>query len=83
MLTKEYQLELLDTLVIRQTHVPVNATVWRTKDQVVYVATKLFGFDIVANSVNVYSNYNLDPVFPKGYFNKVIMKYEKDAEFRG
>ncbi|WP_346320625.1 DUF5686 and carboxypeptidase regulatory-like domain-containing protein [Chitinophaga sp. YIM B06452] len=83
MLTKEYQLELMDTLAIRQTHVPVNAEVWRTKDQVVYVATKLFGFDVVANSVNVYSNYNLKPVFPKGYFNKVIMKYEKDAEFRG
>ncbi|RPD38170.1 DUF5686 and carboxypeptidase regulatory-like domain-containing protein [Chitinophaga barathri] len=83
MLTKEYQLELLDTLVIRQTHVPVNADVWRTKDQVVYVATKLFGFDVVANSVNVYSNYNLSPVFPKGYFNKVVMKYEKNAEFRG
>lgn len=83
MLTKEYQLELLDTLVIRQTHVPVNPEVWRTKDQVVYVATKLFGFDIVANSVNVYSNYDLHPVFPKGFFNKVVMKYEKEAEFRG
>ncbi|WP_343703027.1 DUF5686 and carboxypeptidase regulatory-like domain-containing protein [Chitinophaga sp.] len=83
MLTKEYQLELLDTLVIRQTHVPVTPEVWRTKDQVVYLALKMFGFDVVGNSVQVYSNYNLHPVFPKGFFNKVIMKYEKDAAQRG
>ncbi|WP_423735350.1 DUF5686 and carboxypeptidase regulatory-like domain-containing protein [Chitinophaga caseinilytica] len=82
MLTKEYQLELIDTLVIRQTHVPVAPDVWRTKDQVVYLAAKLFGFDITANSVNVYSKYDLNPVFPKGYFNKVIMKYDKNAEWR-
>lgn len=82
MLTKEYQLELIDTLVIRQTHVPVAPDVWRTKDQVVYLAAKLFGFDITANSVNVYSNYNLQPVFPANYFNKVVMKYQKDAEWR-
>lgn len=81
-LTKEYQLELIDTLVIRQTHVPVAPDVWRTKDQVVYLAAKVFGFDITANSINVYSNYNLNPTFPKGYFNKVVMKYQKDAEWR-
>lgn len=82
MLTKEYQLELLDTLIIRQTHVPVNNEVWRTKDQVVYVAMKMLGFDVTANNVNVYSNYDLKPVFPKGFFNKVVMKYEKDAADR-
>lgn len=82
MLTKEYQLELIDTLVIRQTHVPVAPDVWRTKDQVVYLAVKMLGFDVTGTSVNVYSNYNLNPVFPKNYFNKVVMKYQKDAEWR-
>lgn len=82
MLTKEYQLELADTLIIRQTHVPVNNEVWRTKDQVVYAALKKFGFDLVGNFVNVYSNYNLQPVFPKGYFGKVVIKYQKDVNTR-
>lgn len=82
MLTKEYQLELADTLIIRQTHVPVNNEVWRTKDQVVYAALKKFGFDLVGNFVNVYSNYNLQPVFPKGYFGKVVIKYQKDVNAR-
>lgn len=82
MLTQEYQLELADTLIIRQTHVPVNNEVWRTKDQVVYAAVKQFGFDLVGTFVNVYSNYNLQPVFPKGLFGKVVMKYQKDVNER-
>lgn len=82
MLTKEYQLELADTLIIRQTHVPVNNEVWRTKDQVVYAVLKKFGFDLAGNFVNVYSNYDLQPVFPKGYFGKVVIKYQKDVNER-
>jgi hypothetical protein len=30
----------------------------------------------VANFVNVYSDYNLQPSFPKKYFDKVIIKYD-------
>ncbi|MGX5819058.1 DUF5686 and carboxypeptidase regulatory-like domain-containing protein [Chitinophaga lutea] len=82
MLTKEYQLELADTLAIRQTHVPVTPEIWRTKDQVVYIAVKILGFDVVANSVQVYSNYNLKPVFPPRFFNKVVMQYQADAAER-
>lgn len=82
MLTKEYQLELVDTLRIRQMHVPVSGDVWRTKDQFMYVAIKQFGFNIVGNFVNVYSNYNLHPNFSKKYFDKTFMKYDTAAEKR-
>ncbi|UYQ95217.1 DUF5686 and carboxypeptidase regulatory-like domain-containing protein [Chitinophaga horti] len=82
LLTQEYQLELVDTLRIRQIHVPVTADVWRTKDQFIYVAIKQFGFDVVGNFVNVYSNYNLQPNFSKKYFDKTFMKYDTAAEKR-
>lgn len=82
LLTKEYQLELIDTLRIRQTHIPVEKNVWRTKDQVLYFTMKPFGFNIVGTSVNVYSNYNLHPNFPKKYFDKVIMKYDTASQKR-
>lgn len=75
-LTKDYQLELIDTLRIRQTHVPVTPEVWRTKDQVLYIALKQFGFNAAGSFVNVYSNYNLQPDFKAKYFNKTIMKYD-------
>jgi len=74
--TNEYQLELIDSLRINQIHVPVANDVWKTKDQVVYVAVKKFGFDFAGNFVNVYTNYNINPGFRKKFFDRVIMRYD-------
>jgi hypothetical protein len=35
-----------------------------------------FGVDAIANFVNVYSNYEINPVIAKGYFDRVIIKYD-------
>jgi hypothetical protein len=75
-LTRDHQLEIMDTLQIRQIHVPVDSAVWRVKDQVIMLTMKQFGFDLLGNFVNVYSNYNLHPNFPKGYFDNTLMKYD-------
>jgi hypothetical protein len=74
--TNEYQLELVDTLRISQIHVPVQPDIWKTKDQVVYVAAKKFGFDFAGNFVNVYTNYNITPGFKKKLFDRILMKYD-------
>jgi hypothetical protein len=76
MLTKKAQLELLDTLQISQMHIPVNDEVWRVKNQVLYFNFKQFKIDAIGNFVNVYSNYNVHPVFPKKFFDKIIIKYD-------
>ncbi len=76
MTTKDYQLELLDTIKVTQTHVPVTPEVWRTKNQVTYLATKKFGFDFTGNFVNVYNDYVLNPGFNKKTFGRVFMKYD-------
>ncbi|SEL81913.1 CarboxypepD_reg-like domain-containing protein [Chitinophaga rupis] len=76
LLTRDYQLELMDTLQIRQTHVPVDSAVWRMKDQLITISLKQFGFDMIGNFVNVYSNYDIHPNFPPKYFNNVLMKYD-------
>ncbi|MGN7824434.1 DUF5686 and carboxypeptidase regulatory-like domain-containing protein [Chitinophaga sp. 22536] len=75
-LTSEYQLELMDTLRIRQTHVPVSGEVWRVKDQVLYMSVDKFGFGMVGNFVNVYSDYNLHPNFGPKYFDNTFLKYD-------
>lgn len=75
-LTKEYQLELMDTLEIRQTHVPVTANVWRVKDQVMYMSFNKFGFSMGGSFVNVYSDYNVHPNFPPKFFDNVFLKYD-------
>lgn len=74
--TKEYQLEMIDSLKISQIHAPVSSDIWRTKSQVVYVAALQFGFDVTGNFVNVYQNYNLNPGFTKKYFDRILMKYD-------
>ncbi|MET6997385.1 DUF5686 and carboxypeptidase regulatory-like domain-containing protein [Chitinophaga defluvii] len=76
LLTQDYQLELMDSLRIRQTHVPVTPEVWRIKDQVVYISFRQFGFNLGGSFVNVYTGYNLHPQFPPKYFDKTIMKYD-------
>ncbi len=76
MVTKSAQLELLDTLKIIQQHVPVGNDVWRTKNQVLYFNFKQFGIDAIGNFVNVYSQYHINPTFPKKYFDNVVIKYD-------
>jgi hypothetical protein len=76
MLTKEYQLEIVDTLTIKQIHVPITPQVWRTQNQVVNFSFKKFGIDVSGNFLNVYSNYELEPRFRKKYFNNVVVKYD-------
>jgi len=76
MLTKESQLELLDTLQIKQIHFPVTKDIWRTKDQVVYFTFNIFGIDAVGNFLNVYNNYDVTPSFKKKYFNNIVVKFD-------
>jgi hypothetical protein len=74
--TNEYSLELIDTLKISQIHVPVTGDIWKTKDQVVYISVKKFGFGMAGNFVNVYTNYNITPHFRKKFFDRIFMKYD-------
>jgi hypothetical protein len=74
--TKDYSLELVDTLRVSQIHSTVTPDIWRTKNQVVYLTMKMFKFDFTGNFVNVYTDYNLVPGFTKKYFDRTIMKYD-------
>lgn len=76
LLTKESQLEILDSLQIKQIHFPVTQDIWRTKDQVVYFSFNKFGIDAVGNFLNVYNNYDVTPSFKKKYFNNIIVKFD-------
>lgn len=76
MLTKQSQLELLDTMTIRQIHVPVTKDIWQTKDQVVYFTFNILGIDATGTFLNVYNKYELTPQFKRNYFNNVIVRYD-------
>jgi hypothetical protein len=74
LLTKESQMDLLDSLRLEQLHVPAGDR-WVVRSQVIYPTIKIFGFDTYGNFVNVYSSYDLNPGFSKDHFNKTILKY--------
>jgi len=74
--TKSYQLDLIDTLRITQIHSPVTPDIWRTQNQVVYLAANTFGFEWTGNFLNVYNNYDLDPGFNKKHFGRTVMSYD-------
>jgi hypothetical protein len=76
MITKDYQLELLDTLRITQQHGAVTPDIWKTRNQVLFVSIRQFGFYVTGNFVNVYSDYNVDPGFGKNHFGRTILKYD-------
>jgi len=74
--TKDYQLQLIDTVRLTQIHAPVTTDAWRVQNQVVYLAAKTFGVEWTGNFLNVYNNYDLDPGFGKKHFTRTIMKYD-------
>ncbi|MEO5984405.1 MAG: DUF5686 family protein, partial [Ferruginibacter sp.] len=76
MLTKTAQLEIIDTLQISQLHVPVSENIWRTKNQLLHFNFKFLGIDMTGNFLSVYSNYLVNPLFDKKFFDRVIIKYD-------
>ena len=76
MLTKTSQLEIMDTLQIKQMHVPVSDSVWRLKSQLLHFSFNQFKIDAVGNFLNVYSNYSIDTVFSKKFFDRIVVKYD-------
>ncbi len=74
--TKDYSLEMLDTIRVTQLHSAVEKDIWKTKNQVAYIVFKQFGFHITGSFVNVYSDYDINPGFNKKHFGRVLMKYD-------
>jgi hypothetical protein len=78
-LTKDAQIDFVDTLRINQTFIPIEKDIWLP------FSTKFnfdFGFLGIKGDgmyVGVNSNYIIDPDFPKHFFNNEIMKVNEDA----
>ncbi|MFC4261674.1 DUF5686 and carboxypeptidase regulatory-like domain-containing protein [Ferruginibacter yonginensis] len=76
MLTKTAQLEIMDTLQITQLHVAIDNDIRRVKNQLLHFNVRQLGIDVTGNFLTVYSDYNINPKFPKKYFDNVVIKYD-------
>lgn len=74
--TRNQQLELLDTLRITQMQKPIATDIWKTSNQVLSLSFAQFGFKIRGNFVNVYNDYVLNPGFDRKHFGRTVMKYD-------
>ncbi|HET6991799.1 MAG TPA: DUF5686 and carboxypeptidase regulatory-like domain-containing protein, partial [Bacteroidia bacterium] len=79
LLTKDAQIDFVDTLLINQTFVPVDKDVW-----MVFMNKFTFNFGFMGLKgngffVGVNSNYILDPDFPKKFFDNEEMHVDDEA----
>jgi hypothetical protein len=84
-LYKTAQLQILDTMEIRQIHAPIDSNaeaspagknIWQIKDQVVYFTFNILGFDAVGTFLDVYNDYDPSPRFHKRFFNNVLIRFD-------
>jgi hypothetical protein len=74
LLTRQSQMAILDTLRVEQLYTPYDKDVWVIKTQVIYPTIKMLGFDAHGNFVNVYSKFEVNPVFESKFFNNTVLK---------
>ncbi len=76
---KTIQQEVLDTLRLRQSFVPIDGK-YRIFSQTMEFKFSLLGIKIKGNFNSIYSNYNLNPEFPKGFFGNEVFKAIKQKD---
>ncbi|NDF97750.1 MAG: hypothetical protein EB101_02235, partial [Chitinophagia bacterium] len=81
-LTRQSQIELLDTLKLVQLYQQDKRGDWLVYSQVLYPAAKKFGFDAYGSFVNVYTDYNTRPQWAKKFFDRTLLRYTDSANKR-
>lgn len=81
-LTKTAQLEIIDTLQIKQMYVPVNNDIWSVKNQLLSFNFNFLGIGMAGNFMSVFSDYKLNPEIDKKFFDRVIIHYDTASNKR-
>jgi hypothetical protein len=82
-LTKESQMDQLDTLRLEQTYIPVSKDLWVIQSQVIYPALKLLGFGGAGSMVTSYQNSRVNkPIKEDKFKGSFVSKYDSAANDR-
>lgn len=76
-LTKENKINFVDTLRMKVTNMPIGDSVWMTKSLHLSFNYKLMGFEGEGYFIAVFSEFDLHPIFPNGFFKKEALKINK------
>ncbi len=78
-ITKDQQIEFIDTFRISETYVPVEKNIWMMLNSEFKFEFSLFGFRGRGLIIGVFNDYNIHPDFPAHFFNNEVMKINRDA----
>lgn len=82
MITEEARINFVDTLTISQNFIEVAESFWLPSDITFNFKGKVLGFKFAGYFTGLYSNYHLNPTFPKNFFKDEIMLVPPDANQR-
>lgn len=78
-LTKDAQIDFVDTLYIDQVYLPVSNDVWMPFSNNYTFTFDVLGFKGSGNYVSMNSNYVLNPEFPPHFFNNKLLEINEGA----
>jgi hypothetical protein len=79
MITKDAQLEFLDSLRVQQVYFPVNNKKWFMQSSRFSFVFNVLGFKGNGYFLGVNSNVNIEPNLPENYFGSEVLKVNTDA----
>jgi hypothetical protein len=78
-LTKDAQVDFIDTLIVQQSFIPVDTGVWMPFTNKFLFSGGFIGFKIKGVYMGVNSNYTLNPDLPKNFFRGEQLKINEGA----
>lgn len=78
-LSKEANLDFVDSLRLAQTYAIVNDSTWMPYSQTMDVAINALGFRMKAKFAGVFTQYSINPSLPDNFFNGEVWKINDDA----
>ena len=82
LLTRENQIEFVDSLKINQVNAPVESGPWMMFSQRFSFQFRVLGFEGSGYFVGVHSDYQVEPNYPKKYFNNQVINVEEGSNKR-
>jgi len=84
LLTKDSQIQFVDTLRVNQVFIPANKEedIWLQGSVTFRFVFSFMGFEGDGNFVGVFSGYEVNPGFKKGHFKGNVMKINEDSNKR-
>jgi hypothetical protein len=76
---KMSNLNLVDTLQIRQQYIAITDSVWMPASVQYNFKGKVFGFRFGGYYNSIYNNYKINPTFPEGFFTGEVLKIDTAA----